>query len=286
MRIGRYNVQTLEGGRLGLDGGAMFGIVPKPLWSRAIQPDEKNRIPLAMRCLLIEGEGRLILVDTGLGEKEDAKFRDIYAVDQEQSSLRRSLTAAGFVPEEITDVVLTHLHFDHCGGATRYTGEEERLELVFPNATHHVQESHWQWATESPREQASFLARNLDPISDSGQLSLVRGDAELFPGIDTLVVDGHTHGQQLLTVRGGGNTLFYAADLLPTSAHVSPLWIMSYDIEPLKTLEEKQRLLRRAVDEDWIVVFEHDVNVGAARIQEDGQTFKVMDAVDSLSSST
>src|SRR5690606_26097508 len=173
-KIGPYSLHTIETGRFGLDGGAMFGIVPKPLWERRIQADERNRIPMHMRCLLLEGDGRVILIDNGLGDKYDRKFQDIFAVDQESSSLASSLREAGFTEDDVTDVVLTHLHFDHCGGSTRRGSGG--LELTFPNAKHHVQRKHWEWACEpNLREAASFLSENLDPLSRSGQLELVDG---------------------------------------------------------------------------------------------------------------
>ncbi|MFQ5570434.1 MAG: MBL fold metallo-hydrolase, partial [Rhodothermales bacterium] len=196
-KIGPYSLYSIEAGRFGLDGGAMFGIVPKPLWERRIKPDDRNRIPLHMRCLLLEGDGRLILVDDGAGDKYDAKFQDIYAIDQEHSELHRSLDEAGFSALDVTDVILTHLHFDHCGGSTRRNGD--RLELTFPGATYHVQRAHWDWACHpNLRERASFLAENLEPLGASGQLNLVDGDGELFPGIEVITVNGHTEAQQLV----------------------------------------------------------------------------------------
>jgi len=235
----------------------MFGIIPKPLWSRRISPDDQNRIPLNMRCLLLEGEGRVILVDNGLGDKYDDKFADIYAIDTEYASLSGSLQDAGFSEGDVTDVILTHLHFDHCGGSTRRI--EGELELVFPNARYHVQRTHWDWAQNpNMRERASFLAENLEPLAESSQLSLLDGPIELFPGIELILVNGHTESQQLVKVKGRERTLVYVADLLPTSSHLRLPWIMAYDVRPLTTLVEKKRFLDEAVEGGWHFFFEHD----------------------------
>lgn len=276
MELAGYQIDLVEAGRLRLDGGAMFGIVPKPLWARRIAPDERNRIPLAMRCLLLRGHGRTILVDTGVGDKGDAKFEDIYGVDHEHSTLLGSLAALGVAPEDVTDVLFTHLHFDHCGGATRRT-EAGDLGLTFPAATHHVRESHWRWAHESPRESASFLPDNLDPLEASGRLHLLRGDDSPFAHVELPVVDGHTRGQQLVRVSDGEQTLLYAGDLVPTAAHVPLLWVMAYDVEPLATIEEKGRLLSRAAREGWTLVFEHDPEVATARVVETDKGFRTVD---------
>ena len=259
-KIGSYNLYTMESGRFGLDGGAMFGIIPKVLWERRIAPDARNRIPLNMRCLLLEGEDRLILIDNGVGDKYDDKFRDIYAIDHDYATLTKSLHTAGFSEDDVTDVVLTHLHFDHCGGSTKrgQTG----LELTFRNARHHVQRKHWEWAARpNLREEASFLRENLDPLASSGNLSLAGGEGRLFPGIELITVHGHTECQQLVKISDGGKTLVFVADLIPTSAHVRAVWIMAYDVRPLVTLEEKQAFLDRAAEEEWHFFFEHDPEV-------------------------
>jgi glyoxylase-like metal-dependent hydrolase (beta-lactamase superfamily II) len=269
----------------------MFGIVPKPLWQRHIAPDDQNRIPLQMRCLLLEGHGRLVLVDCGLGDKVDDKFRKIYAVDPDAPTLARSLDRAGFGMDDVTDLVLTHLHFDHCGGATVRDGD--RLRVAFPNAEIHVQEEHWEWAKVSPREGASFLAENLEPLEASGQLRLIgphafggagqHGDPQLFPNVETVVVNGHTHGQQLLKIADDDQALLFAADLLPTTAHVPLLWNMGYDIEPLKTVAEKEALLPQAADEGWLVLFEHDTETAVARIERTARGFAAVDRAPTLS---
>lgn len=274
--IGSYSLYSIETGRFGLDGGAMFGIIPKPLWSRRIAADDQNRIPLNMRCLLLEGEGRVILVDNGLGDKYDDKFADIYAIDEEYPSLSESLRDAGFSEEDVTDVILTHLHFDHCGGSTRRIGGE--LELAFPNARYHVQRAHWEWARNpNMRERASFLAENLDPLAESSQLSLLDGPIELFPGIELILVNGHTESQQLVKVKGRERTLVYVADLLPTASHLRLPWIMAYDVRPLTTLVEKRRFLDEAVEGGWHFFFEHDPDTAVATARQTERGIDVTD---------
>jgi glyoxylase-like metal-dependent hydrolase (beta-lactamase superfamily II) len=264
--IGPYTLHAIETGRLGLDGGAMFGIIPKPLWERRIPADDRNRIPLHMRCLLLEGAGRLILIDNGVGDKFDRRFADIYAIDFSEHSLDRSLAAAGFSRGDVTDVILTHLHFDHCGGSTRRAGD--RLEVAFERATFHVQRDHWAWARESnPRERASFLAENLEPLKASGQLNLIDGPGEILPGLDALVVNGHTEAQQVVKISGEEGTLVYVADLLPTAAHLAPAWGLAYDLRPLVTIEETGAFLDEAVEQGWQLFFEHDASVVVAGLQ-------------------
>lgn len=266
-QIGPYTLYTIETGRFRLDGGAMFGIIPKPLWERRISSDDRNRIALNMRCLLIEGDGRLILIDTGIGSKFDDKFADIFGVDHAYADLHRSLQNAGFVVSDVTDVILTHLHFDHCGGSTHRT--DNGLEPAFRNATYHIQRKHWSWAhAPNPREKGSFLNENFDPIEAAGQLHLVEGEGELWPGIELITIDGHTEAQQMVKISGGADdTLLYVADLLPTTAHLAPAWVMAYDVRPLVTVEEKEAFLNQAVDEDWTLFFEHDPEVVVADLE-------------------
>lgn len=274
-KIGSYTLNTIETGRFGLDGGAMFGIVPKPLWERRIPADAQNRIPLNMRCLLIEADNRLILIDAGLGDKYDAKFASIFAVDHEYTELHRSLDAVGVTASDITDVIITHLHFDHCGGIT--TRDGDTLKMVFSNATHHVQENHWAWAKKpNIRERNSFLDENLGPLGDSGQLNLVSGSFEVAPGIEVIPVSGHTEAMQLVKISDGDQTLVYAADLIPTHAHVPMAWNMAYDVHPLTTIQEKEQLLARAFDGGWHLFLEHDPEVEVISLERSDRGIKAI----------
>lgn len=252
----------------------MFGIIPRPLWSRHVDVDERNRIPLQMRCLLLEGMGRVILIDNGLGDKYNSKFADIYGVDHEQATLLSSLERAGFTPDDVTDVILTHLHFDHCGGSTIRDGD--RLAPTFRNATHYVQKSHWEWASASnPRERGSFLRDNFEAIEASGQLELVDGEGELFENVNVLLAHGHTESQQMVKIDDANRTVVFAADLLPTSAHLAPLWGMGYDVRPLVTIEEKAVFLERALENDWTIFFEHDPRIEIASLSRGERAIEV-----------
>lgn len=270
--FGDFTLHKIETGRFRLDGGAMFGVVPKPLWERHIPADDQNRIPLAMRCLLVETGDRLVLIDNGLGDKYDAKFADHFAVDYSDSELHASLRAAGFDASDVTDVVLTHLHFDHCGGTTTRDGDGFRL--VFPNATHHVQRDHWDWANNpNARERASFLRENLAPLGNSGKLNLLDGEQTLLPGLDLIVVNGHTRGQQLVRLTGDDRTMVFCADLLPTATHLPLPWVMAYDVAPLDTLAEKEPFLKEAAERGWTLFFEHDAETEIAEVAYDGRRF-------------
>ncbi len=265
MKIGSYEVSLIEAGDFRLDGGAMFGVVPKILWNRTNPSDEYNRIEMTMRGLLIEGNGRKILVDAGSGDKEGERFADIYAVDFGKNTLMKSLAEKGLQPDAITDVIYTHLHFDHAGGTTRLDGKH--AVPVFPNARHYVQRRHWDHAQNpTVRDKASFLPPNYGPVHEAGLLDLVDGDTEVFPGIELIMLDGHTPAMQSLRVFDGNSALWFATDLLPMSAHVPLPYIMGYDLFPMTTLTEKKRLLPRAVDENWIVAYQHDPHVPASRI--------------------
>ena len=268
MRIGPYTVESVVGGTFALDGGAMFGIVPRPLWQSANPPDERNRIELAARSLLIRGGGRRIVVETGIGDKFDDKRADIFNVRYPQGCLIEQLADRGLRREDITDVVLTHLHFDHCGGTTRRVGDE--LVLSFPRATHHVQRRQWEWArAPSGRDAGSFRPEDFSILADSGRLNLVDGGGELFDGIHVQPVEGHTPGMQLLSVLSDERGLLFCADLLPTQAHLRWPYIMAYDNQPLVTLEEKQRWLSAAADRGDIVVFGHDPSCDAAVLRRE-----------------
>jgi len=266
MIVGPYRISLIETGDFRLDGGSMFGVVPKVLWSRTNPSDEQNRIAMTMRVLLIEGEGRKILVDTGIGHKEKDSFLEMYAVDFTRNTLESSLAARGVKPEEITDVILTHLHFDHSGGSTRL--ENGQAVPVFPKARYHVQRRHFEYALNATeRDHASFLPHNYLPLREAGLLEVVDGEMELFPGIHVLVADGHTPAMQTVKVQHGDQVLWFAADILPMSAHVPLPYVMGYDLFPLTTLAEKKRWLPQALDEKWVIVYEHDPLVPASRLK-------------------
>uniref|UniRef100_A0A832I431 MBL fold metallo-hydrolase n=1 Tax=Eiseniibacteriota bacterium TaxID=2212470 RepID=A0A832I431_UNCEI len=270
--LGDWAVTTLETGFLWLDGGSMFGSVPKPLWSRTHPADERNRIELAMRCLLLEGHGRRVLVDVGVGDKFPPKLVDIYRIEHDRHTLAGSLAAAGLAPGDITDVVLTHLHFDHAGGATRREGE--RLVPAFPRARYWVQARNLENARRpNPRERASYMAENFEPLAEAGVLGTWDGAGSPWPGVEIIPAHGHTRGQQLVRVSGGGAAVTFVADLIPTAAHVRIPFVMGYDVAAIETMEEKRALLARAVAEGGWICLEHDPRVALARPVADGDDF-------------
>jgi glyoxylase-like metal-dependent hydrolase (beta-lactamase superfamily II) len=247
-------------GNFKLDGGAMFGVVPKSLWSKAYPSDENNLINLAMRCLLVVEGNRRILIDNGIGDKQDEKFFGHYHLNGNHS-LIGSLHDVGFSAEDITDVFLTHLHFDHCGGTVKYNADRSGFLLTFPNATHWLSKSQWDWATQpNRREKASFLSENMLPVSESGKLKLFEGPFELIPGFEVRIFNGHTVGQAIPFISASNHTVVYMADTIPTSAHVPLPYIMSYDTQPLISLTEKEAFLNEAVAKNYILYFEHDAN--------------------------
>jgi len=270
--IGGWSVHTLETGFLWLDGGSMFGSVPKPLWSREHPADERNRIRLAMRCLLLERGDRCILVDDGVGEKFSAKLADIYRLEQHEQGLERALARIERGVEDVTNVVLTHLHFDHAGGSTKRGANG--LEPTFPNARWYVQRRNWENAHASnPRERASYMPENYDALMEAGVLTLWDGPQQPWPGLSTITVNGHTRGQQLVRVSGGGNTAYFVTDLIPTAAHVRIPFVMGYDVAAIETMEEKRALLSRAVSENAWIVLEHDPETALGRVAADGDDF-------------
>jgi glyoxylase-like metal-dependent hydrolase (beta-lactamase superfamily II) len=272
LTLGGWTVHTLETGHLWLDGGSMFGSVPKPLWSRTNPPDERNRIRLAMRCLLVEGGGRRILVDDGVGDKSTPRFADIYRLELAEQTLERSLAGLGLGVEDVTDVVLTHLHFDHAGGSTR--SAEGRLVPRLPRARYHVQRRNWENAlAPNPRERASYLVENFVPLMDAGVLTLWEGPRTPWPGFELFTADGHTRGQQLVRLSGGGGVLYFVADLIPTASHVRIPYVMGYDVAAIETMAEKRALLERASEERAWVCLEHDPETALARPVADGDDF-------------
>jgi glyoxylase-like metal-dependent hydrolase (beta-lactamase superfamily II) len=249
---------TVNTGFFKLDGGAMFGVVPKVLWSRTNPSDENNLCTWAMRCLLVVDGDRVVLIDNGIGDKQDAKFFSHYYLHGDDS-LEKSLKVLGVGFHQITDNFLTHLHFDHCGGGVKY-GSHGQYEMTFPRATYWSNPDHWKWATEpNPREKASFLKDNILPMQELNQLDFVDlKEKTLFPGFDFITVDGHTDKQMLPKLSYKGKTIVFVADLLPSVGHIPIPYVMGYDTRPLLTMDEKARFLEEAVDNDYILFFEHD----------------------------
>jgi glyoxylase-like metal-dependent hydrolase (beta-lactamase superfamily II) len=274
MKIDLFNIASFL-----VDGGAMFGVVPKVLWSRVYPADENNLISIPLRSLIIETDGHVILVDTGWGDKQDEKFfRHVHLHGGE--GLAEGLKSRRYKPEDITDVFLTHLHADHCGGGVKrnYNGG---YELTFPEATYHVSRVQWEWAVKNNlREADSFLEENILPIGQSGHLNLVDEDGELFPGLSVMICYGHTPGLMIPIIDYNGKTLVYTGDLIPTSAHIPLIWNMSYDIESLKTIEEKERILRMALEGNYIFVFQHDKDVECCTLEMTPKGIRAKDKFD------
>jgi glyoxylase-like metal-dependent hydrolase (beta-lactamase superfamily II) len=272
MKIGNYNIYPIETGRFWLDGGAMFGIIPYPLWSKTNPPDERNRIELASRALLVVGDNRVILIDNGNGSKFTEKQKDIYHLDTSRCDLLSSLRSVGYSASDVTDVVLTHLHFDHAGGST--SKENGELVPTFPRARYYVQEAHWQQALHpTEKDRGSFMQGDFLPLGEHRVIEFLNGECNLFPGISVLVVNGHTTAQQLPVISDGTTTILFCCDLFPTTAHVPLPYIMAYDLRPLTTLEEKKRILHSAVENDWILYFEHDPLTPAGKVTRTDKGF-------------
>ena len=267
IRVGEFELRAVSDGTFRLDGGAMFGIVPKPAWEKVAPADEKNRILLSLTNLLLKANGNWILVDTGIGTKHEQKFVDMYAV-QHPTTTPESLAKEGLNPEDINYVVLSHLHFDHAGGATvRKNGE---LVPTYPNATYIVQEGMWHEAQEpNPRTKGSYMPDDFLPLQKSGHLKLIPGEYEITQGVRCVPTGGHVKHHQVLKFESKGQKGIYWADLLPTTAHIKPAWVMGYDLFPHEVAALKQKMLADAMREGWVNVFEHDPNIAMARILDD-----------------
>jgi glyoxylase-like metal-dependent hydrolase (beta-lactamase superfamily II) len=251
-------IYPIETGNFKLDGGAMFGVVPKNIWQKTNPADSNNLIDMSMRSMLIEDGNRLILIDTGLGAKQSNKFYSYYYLFGD-FSLNSSLAKHGFHRDDVTDVFLTHLHFDHCGGAIEWNADRTILQPVFKNAKFWSNEKHWDWAVEpNPREKASFLKENINPIKESGQLNFINNNYKDQVGFDVLFMDGHTEKQMLPMISYQGKTIVFMADLLPTIGHIPLPYVMGYDTRPLLTIKEKAAFLNEAADKEYYLFLEHD----------------------------
>ncbi|MFI5171777.1 MAG: MBL fold metallo-hydrolase [Chitinophagales bacterium] len=248
---------TIDTGFFKLDGGAMFGVVPKKIWNKLVPADENNLCTWAMRCLLVIGDGKVVLIDCGMGNKQDEKFFSHYEPHGD-SSLEGSLKKNGLLPDDITDVFLTHLHFDHCGGAVK-KDDKGKLVPAFPNARYWSNEKHWNWATNpNSREKASFLKENFIPLQEHGVINFIEEEENLFPGFSTIWVHGHTDAMMLPVIKFHDKSIVYCADLFPSYAHIPIPYVMGYDVRPLITIREKEVFLKEAAEKKYFLFFEHD----------------------------
>ncbi len=251
-------LHTIDTGFFKLDGGAMFGVVPKAIWNKQNPADENNMIKLAMRCLLVEDGNRLILIDNGIGNKQDDKFFSHYFLHGDDS-LEKSLNKKGFSFGDVTDMVLTHLHFDHCGGSIKWNNDHTKFETTFPNASYWIAENHWnEMLVPNPREKASFLKENIFPIQESGQLKLLKHGEKIHDSIDIIYSNGHSQSMMHPVINYNGKKVIYLADMIPTQAHIPVPYVMGYDVRPLETMSEKSSILKEAADKNHVLFFEHD----------------------------
>ncbi len=277
MILGDWKFRTFTDGLFRLDGGSMFGVVPRILWEKQHPPDEQNRIQLTLRCLVVDMEDRRVLVDTGIGDRWDDKGHRIFAIERRPGHLLGEMVADGISPESISDVILTHLHFDHCGGAVR-AGDERPLP-TFPKARHWIQKQQWEWANHpTERDRASFRQEDFRPLEEAGLLELVDGGQEIFPGVRVTPISGHTPGQQMVEFHTGEGVVVYCGDLIPFASQVHVPWIMGFDLNPLLTLNEKKQFLSRAAEEHHVLVLEHDPTVEACKVEFVGDKFTVADS--------
>lgn len=279
LTVGRLRIHTIQAGGQKLDGGAMFGVVPKPLWERRIPADERNRIQLGMRCLVIEHESTVVVVDTGTGNKETSKFHEIYGIENAGANgrtlLEDGLSQLGVRPEDVGIVIDTHLHFDHAGGNTYIEGGGPP-RLTFPNARYVVQRGEYVYATHTnERTAGSYFPPNFAPVAAADRFDFVDGEREIVYGIRVVPTPGHTPFHQSVLIESDGETALYPADLCPTHAHLPLAWIMGYDVEPLVTMETKRAMLGRAARDGWLLIFEHDATVASGRIKLDGKGFSL-----------
>ena len=270
-----YSIETSQ---FSLDGGAMFGIIPKTLWEKEAPADEYNRIQMVTRSLLVVSNERKIIIDTGNGDKWDDKNRSRYNIDLDKINLSSSLEKYGFIPADITDVFCTHLHFDHAGGNTSI--EDGKIVPTFPNATYWIHQDNWDLANSpSEKDRGSYLAENWSVLAENGMIEYVTDREEFLPGIEIMLTYGHTNGMMHPLIKDGDNTVFYAADIFPMAAHVPLAWVMAYDLNPVQTIKEKRSLLPTMVDKNWTVFFEHDPLRQAGKVTMDGKHYRLKEAV-------
>jgi glyoxylase-like metal-dependent hydrolase (beta-lactamase superfamily II) len=273
MKIAGYDLYPILTSNFKLDGGAMFGIIPKTLWERKMPSDELNRIQMVTRSLLLVSNDKRILIDTGNGDKWQEKFKKIYEIDTKSVSLDSSLAEVGFTAEDITDVICTHLHFDHIGGNTKI--EEGNIVPSFPNGKYWMSQVNWNVANSpSEKDQGSFMKDDWAVLAENNMINFVKDDSQFLPNIDFIISNGHTPGMMLPVISDNSNTLVYGADLIPTSAHIPLPWVMAYDVQPTVTIKEKKQLYIDAVDKNWMLFFEHDPDILACTIQHDGKNYK------------
>lgn len=266
MKIGKYNLSIINWGYFGLDGGAMFGIIPKPLWSKTNPPDAANRVSLATRSLLLESDNKKILIDTGMGDKWDEKLKGIYGLENIDGDFTSVLLDFNLSASDITDVILTHLHFDHTGGSTRI--QNGRLHPTFPNAKYYVQKKNYDWAINpSDRDKGSYIKDNFVPLMEAGVLNLLDETDQFDEEINLLIVNGHTISQQLVKISDSSNTILFCCDLCPFTSHIPLPYVMGYDIQPLVTIDEKKKILDFAAENNWKLFFYHDPETAFATIK-------------------
>mgnify|MGYP000960074603 CR=1 FL=1 len=280
MNLGKFKINAIETGIFGLDGGSMFGIVPKALWQRKYhQGDELNRIPLAARPILVQFDNRVLLIDTGNGNKFNDKFANLYNLDKEKSSILNALKLQNIEAEQVTDVILTHLHFDHSGGATII--QDNQIVPTFPNAKYYVQKEQLAWAKNpTEKDSASFIPDNYEPLIEHNQIEIIDGEGELFYGISIIIAYGHTKAMQMVKISDSDKSLYYLADTIPTSAHLPFTFSMGFDNFPLKVINEKKHLLPQIYEEKAILFFEHDAFLQAATIKSTEKGFSVDEKID------
>tara|TARA_B100000427_G_C15397897_1_gene546313 strand:- start:109 stop:957 length:849 start_codon:yes stop_codon:yes gene_type:complete len=274
MKIGKYDLYSVETSEFGLDGGAMFGIIPKPVWEKKVPADELNRVNMVTRSLLLVSDEKKILIDTGNGTKWEEKYKQIYNINTDQYNIEKSLGKYGFSSEQITDVICTHMHFDHIGGNTKIKSGE--VVPTFPNAKYWISEENWKLANHpSQKDAGSFIEHDWKVLAENQMIEIIDGREPFIEGIETIVTHGHTPGLLHPIVSDGSNKLFYGADIFPMVAHIPIPWVMAYDVQPVVTMKEKQKLLQKMEREDWILFFEHDPHIQACTVHKDGKHYKL-----------